>query len=738
MGPISRDRLADKQIAIPPQGLRSLPLTIAMYVEDPTLSMLVQHIVDDVHTLESITPDSLPQDVLQDLDGILVLVKPGFTMSGISAFQSYCQALEVPLAAYCVDEMLTSFSPLTGLTTKAPIPPGVLPHLDNPCSDSPKSPGTAIFNRSNRKLRDYRLALGGLNPPFMESNSLSPLHAKRASNQLIIDPDWSATAANSTIMLKHLAVGTPLRVTYSPFILNNFPGVECFVEGFKRYGKHAFSEEWDQFRASSLVAQVYTSGTVYDAFASVLAELTSHTSSTRIWKSRILLVCDHVTSEIAQVLEFQPSFSVHIISTVEASKLEINQLVAQFDYIARMSDAYLYPPDYLVSKLSAFRYSAACFVTEPQLAKEQLYSSVSEAVDPDCTVSTVEVEGCLEFFTLNQSAIAGPGIFDSGYSARLSHRLEHHFAPGCAADTGIYSLSVIIPVFNNGEFLLSKALPSLLRNDCWRSMEVILVDDGSTDHSTISICTFLSSLFPNVRTFSFPPGGSGSASRARNKGIELSTCLAITFLDPDNEISTGGYDKLLSRFNAANSKGKHCDFLSGYQVKVSSQITINARHSYSSWPTMIRNPREEFFESGRFPTVSTQAAVIHKQLLHNHDISFIEGAVGQDTLFGWEVLLAARNPMFTNEAHLLYFSERDSSVTNNVNAAYFEKSIIRERAQVRWLKRNKLFEIYVDKKYDYFYNRWYKEKLKQVKYADYADAETLLEQICQLYGRPFV
>src|SRR5699024_843100 len=255
-------------------------------------------------------------------------------------------------------------------------------------------------------------------------------------------------------------------------------------------------------------------------------------------------------------------------------------------------------------------------------------------------------------------------------------------------------LSVIIPVYNNGQYLVGKALPSLFRNDSWASMEIILVDDGSTDQKTITLCKFLTRLFPNLRLFRFPEGGSGSASRARNMGIRLASCNALTFLDPDNEISYRGYDKLLRQFTTSNKGRRRCDFVSGYQVKVASTTSVNARHSFAPWPTKIKNPRLEFFESGFFPTVSTQAAIINRQSLIENKIEFVPNAVGQDTLFGWQVLLAAKNPVFTNAAFLLYYSERLTSVTNSVNANYFRKCLRRETAQVKWLKENSLLESY--------------------------------------------
>ena len=49
----------------------------------------------------------------------------------------------------------------------------------------------------------------------------------------------------------------------------------------------------------------------------------------------------------------------------------------------------------------------------------------------------------------------------------------------------------------------------------------------------------------NVKTYYFNDGGSGSASRPRNKGAELASAPFITYLDPDNEAVNDGYATLL-------------------------------------------------------------------------------------------------------------------------------------------------------------------------------------------------
>ena len=297
-----------------------------------------------------------------------------------------------------------------------------------------------------------------------------------------------------------------------------------------------------------------------------------------------------------------------------------------------------------------------------------------------------------------------------------------------------FVLSVIVPTYNNGDFLESKCIASLQRNALWDRMDVILVDDGSTDDATVALVKRLSQNYANIRYHAFEKGGSGSASRARNKGIEMAVAPLVAFLDPDNEISINGYDRLVALFMEANEANEGgVDFVSGYQVKVTENTKFTGRHALKG-DLRIDDLRKHFFEKGRFPVVSTQAAVIDRRMFDAQDFRFVEGAAGQDTLFGWELLCRANAGLFTDDAFLIYFAGREGSVTNSLDLSYFQKMLIMERAQVAALKKNGLFEIYRDHHFENFMSGWYLEKLKSVPGPQRDAACDKLHEIAELYG----
>ena len=86
-------------------------------------------------------------------------------------------------------------------------------------------------------------------------------------------------------------------------------------------------------------------------------------------------------------------------------------------------------------------------------------------------------------------------------------------------------ISVIIPVYN-GETYLAEAIESTL-SQTYRPLDIIIVDDGSTDNSSRIAKTYI----PHVRYQYQPNAGVGSAM---STGVELAKGEYLAFLDSDD------------------------------------------------------------------------------------------------------------------------------------------------------------------------------------------------------------
>ncbi len=125
----------------------------------------------------------------------------------------------------------------------------------------------------------------------------------------------------------------------------------------------------------------------------------------------------------------------------------------------------------------------------------------------------------------------------------------------------------------------------------------------------------------------------------------------------------------------------------------------------------------------------------HRSLLERTGLRFVEGAAGQDTLYGWELLAHAGRGAFTGDAFLLYYAERADSITNAMSANYFQKKLVLEKEQRRRLVSLGLLEAYVQNHIEAFFRNWYKPRLEIVRLDERDQAEATLRSIMEMYGR---
>ena len=100
-------------------------------------------------------------------------------------------------------------------------------------------------------------------------------------------------------------------------------------------------------------------------------------------------------------------------------------------------------------------------------------------------------------------------------------------------------ISIIVPVYNT-EYYLGDCVASLCAQS-YEKIEIILVDDGSTDRSG-RLCDFYADKDPRIKVIHKENGG---LSSARNTGIEAASGSYIGFVDSDDFVHKDMYRHLL-------------------------------------------------------------------------------------------------------------------------------------------------------------------------------------------------
>ncbi len=119
-------------------------------------------------------------------------------------------------------------------------------------------------------------------------------------------------------------------------------------------------------------------------------------------------------------------------------------------------------------------------------------------------------------------------------------------------------ISVIVPVYNVEKYI-DKCLNSIMKQS-YKNIEIILVDDGSTDKSG-KICEEYAKLDNRIKVVHKKNEGLGLA---RNSGLEISSGKYIAFIDSDDFISENMIEKLVEEILNYNVDTVYCGFYEYY------------------------------------------------------------------------------------------------------------------------------------------------------------------------------
>ena len=119
-------------------------------------------------------------------------------------------------------------------------------------------------------------------------------------------------------------------------------------------------------------------------------------------------------------------------------------------------------------------------------------------------------------------------------------------------------VSIIIPVYNTGEFL-EECLNSV-RSQTLRDIEIICVNDGSTDNSSEILAAFAAK-DERIRVIDRPNGGELAA---RNSGIHAATGQWLGFIDSDDKAAPDMFERLLANGENYQADISHCGLMYFY------------------------------------------------------------------------------------------------------------------------------------------------------------------------------
>lgn len=218
-------------------------------------------------------------------------------------------------------------------------------------------------------------------------------------------------------------------------------------------------------------------------------------------------------------------------------------------------------------------------------------------------------------------------------------------------------ISVIVPVYNVAAYLPA-CLDSILQQD-YSNLEIILIDDGSTDDSG-SICDSYAEKDSRIRVIHQANGG---AAAAKNAGLRIATGEYLSFVDSDDTIEPGFFRYMTQLLENHAADVVQCGFRDVYTDATIDHVVLEDLCTFTTQEYLKRYTIDW--------TCCLLWDKLYKRSLFN-GIFFEEGHIVDDEYFTYQGMMNAKKIVHAPE--IVYnYRKRRSSVT--VRPEYRERTI---------------------------------------------------------------
>ena len=219
-------------------------------------------------------------------------------------------------------------------------------------------------------------------------------------------------------------------------------------------------------------------------------------------------------------------------------------------------------------------------------------------------------------------------------------------------------VSVIVPVFNAQDYL-ERCINSLI-NQTLKEIEIILVDDGSSDNS-LSICKNFAKTDSRVKVLHQDNSG---ASAARNAGLLMAQGRYIGFVDADDYVEKNMYYQLVHCLNECNADIAIFNlFTNEKETKAFLKSGLYQKEDIIKeiYPRLICRVNSE---NQAVIRGAVWCKLFSKKLLDDNSIKYNEELVyNQDSLFSIDAILNCDKVICLSEKYLYHHFVVDGSIT---------------------------------------------------------------------------
>ncbi|MBU5268069.1 glycosyltransferase family 2 protein [Virgibacillus proomii] len=237
-------------------------------------------------------------------------------------------------------------------------------------------------------------------------------------------------------------------------------------------------------------------------------------------------------------------------------------------------------------------------------------------------------------------------------------------------------VSIIIPVYNAADFL-ENCLNSVV-NQSYRSLEVIVINDGSTDNSVSIIKRFIES----DSRFSLYDQSNQGLGHTRNRGISISQGKYLFFLDADDEIPKNAICTLVQSLEKTGA-----DFSCGKVIR------FNTKRKY----VPIRHLEFNLYNKHEVTNVNKRPELLQdsiacnklwrKDFILNNELFFKEKSYYEDLTFTTKAMVLAKR-IAINKKNVYYWRVREDKNNPSITQQQMKLSNTSDRINVLINNRN--------------------------------------------------
>ena len=216
----------------------------------------------------------------------------------------------------------------------------------------------------------------------------------------------------------------------------------------------------------------------------------------------------------------------------------------------------------------------------------------------------------------------------------------------------MYKVTVVIPTYNTGDFL-KPLMDSIVHQTLgFKSIEILIVDDNSSDLNTLNLIQKYESKYDNCRAI-FLGENHDFPGYARNIGLAEAAGEAIIFADHDDSYEVDAFERLYSALSLNNA-----DLVFSNYYKVFGDKKVRLETVFNGENITVSGFREDLRLLELSPSIWTK--LFRREFLLQNNIKFPEGMLAEDLYVYINSVLLSSKTIYLDDFYSYNYNIRDS------------------------------------------------------------------------------